>query len=345
MNTTRSQRAGFTLIELLVVIAIIGVLVGLLLPAVQAARESARRTACVNNVKQMALALMNYHDVEKQFPRGLVCTTGSCDLTGNYDGRFAARSADWGESFTMRALPFMEFQSIYDDYDFAEPNSSLGNMEAVMPNLSTLLCPSREPVSTYLYIHPTNSHRRQVSRIHYGGNYGAGRAISETLSVQPGLRGVFNAAEQWGAEIKDITDGTSKTLLLGEIITDSQQGGDSRGAWNYQAGTAFSGGLTTATPSVADIQAGMRTPNVIFTSATRGELGDHTPQCPNRRPDSDTTYYCNDGSKGVAVRSTHPGGAIVAMADGSSRFVNDAIDKLVWYGLHTIGGGETIGQW
>lgn len=323
------------------VIAIIAVLIGLLLPAVQSARESARRTACVNNIRQLALALLSYHDVAQQFPRGLVCTTGSCDLTGSFDGRWAARQADWGESFLIHTLPHLEQQAIYDRYQFNEPNSSRRNMEAVRPVLSALLCGSRESAGNFLHIHPTNSHRVRVSKIHYGGNYGAGRAISETVSWQPGLRGVFNAARQWGASIAHISDGTSTTLLVGEIISDSK-GNDSRGAWNYQAGTAFSGGLTVATPSVAAIEAGMRQPNAGFTPANHRELADSTVMCPNKRNVSDTMYYCNDGSKGVAVRSTHPGGANVAFADGSTRFVNDMIDPLPWYGMHTISGGEVV---
>ena len=89
----------------------------------------------------------------------------------------------------------------------------------------------------------------------------------------------------------------------------------------------------------------MRMPNFVFNSSNYTELSDHTPECPDKIVMADTRYFCRDGSKGVAVRSTHPGGAIVALADGSSRFVNDSIDPLVWYGLHTIAGGEVIGQW
>ncbi len=334
-TSRRNIVRGFTLVELLVVIAIIATLVGLLLPAVQAARESARRTACKNSVRQMALALLSHHNANKQFPKGLVCTIGSCELNGSFDGRFAARDSGWGESFVIRVLPFMEYQAVYDAYDFTQPNDSIGNRTAVSTRLPMMLCPSREAVNTW----------GGRSKIHYGGNYGAGRAISETLSWERGLRGVFNAARQWGASIDHITDGTSQTLLLGEIITDSQSNDDSRGAWNFQGGTAFTGGVPVVAPSTAAIQSNMRGPNVVFSPADAGKLGDHTPYCPNTRAVSDHRYFCFDGSQGVAVRSTHAGGANVALADASVRFVTDSVDLLTWYALHTIAGREVIGQW
>ena len=223
-------RRGLTLVEMLVVVAIIGVLVALLLPAVQSARESSRATACRNNVRQFALALLVHADAKKQFPRGLVCTTGTCDLTGSFDGRYSARSTDWGESFTIRILPFLEYQSIYDAYQFDQPNSLLANNKAVVPWLSTLLCPGRD--RGVLYMKDANPNRQYVSRVQYGGNFGAGYAISETLSWQQGLRGIFNGAKQWGAAIKDVTDGLSKTLLVGETTIDPDANSDSRGAWN-----------------------------------------------------------------------------------------------------------------
>jgi prepilin-type N-terminal cleavage/methylation domain-containing protein/prepilin-type processing-associated H-X9-DG protein len=330
-----SLRGGFTLIELLAVIAIIGLLVGLLLPAVQSAREAARRSACMNGVRQMALALLNHQSVNAQFPKGLVCTTGVCDLTGSFDGSFAARSFDWGESFVIRILPFMDSQAVYDQYDFSRPNHWASNREVVSAPLPMLLCPSRDRVNTW----------GGRTKIHYGGNYGAGRAISETLSWPRTLRGVFDAARQWGASTAHITDGMSQTLLLGEIITDSRESDDSRGAWNFQGGTAFSGGLTVATPSDSHVYARMRGPNAVFTAADAGTKADQTAYCPNQRPQSDTTYYCLDGSYGVAVRSTHPGGVNVALADGSTRFAADSVDLLTWYRLHTIAGREVVGEW
>lgn len=329
---------------MLVVVAIIGVLVALLLPAVQSARESSRATACRNNVRQFALALLVHADAKKQFPRGLVCTTGTCDLTGSFDGRYSARSTDWGESFTIRILPFLEYQSIYDAYQFDQPNSLLANNKAVVPWLSTLLCPGRD--RGVLYMKDANPNRQYVSRVQYGGNFGAGYAISETLSWQQGLRGIFNGAKQWGAAIKDVTDGLSKTLLVGETTIDPDANSDSRGAWNQQGSTGFTGGLGVAAPTTADIAAGMRAPNNTRLDIIGGaNMADNAIYCPNTRGTANPAYYCVDGSRGMAVRSTHPGGVNVACADGNVQFITDGIDLVTWYRLHTIQGGETIGDY
>jgi prepilin-type N-terminal cleavage/methylation domain-containing protein/prepilin-type processing-associated H-X9-DG protein len=328
------ESRGFTLVELLVVIAIIGTLVGLLLPAVQAARESARLTQCGNAIKQGTLALQNFHDAQKKFPRGLVCTTGTCDGVGGgaFPGHFAARSGDWGESWVIRVLPFLEMSEVSNKYDFTVSGTFTVNRNVAANSIPALRCPSRG-IDTTCYYYGT-----RVTKIHYGGNFGAGRAISTTLSSSQGLRGVFDAAKQWGASLKDITDGSSKTLLMGEILTLTALSvtDDSRGAWNYQGSTAFTGGLTMPAPTVADVQAGMRRINL-------NSPIDAAISCTNTLI-TDPFYNCKDGSEGVGVRSTHQAGSNVSFADGSTRFLAQSIDALVWYRLHTIQGGETIGD-
>ena len=326
---------GFTLVELLTVLAIIGVLVGLLLPAVQSARESARLSRCRNAIKQGSLALLNHHDVQKQFPRGLVCTTGTCDgvVGGTFLGNFSARSGEWGESWVIRMLPFLELSEVYNKYDFTLSGTFAVNRSAASSMIQPLLCPSRGVDTRFRY------YGTDVTKIHYGGNFGAGRAISTALSSSTGLRGVFDGAKQWGASLKDISDGSSKTLLLGEILTltDRQLGDDSRGAWNVQGSTAFTGGLTKTAPTTADVQSGMRRMNV-------NSPMDKAIWCTNTVI-SDPLYVCGDSSEGLGVRSTHRTGANVSFADGSTRFLDQSIDVLVWYQLHTIQGGETIGEY
>jgi prepilin-type N-terminal cleavage/methylation domain-containing protein/prepilin-type processing-associated H-X9-DG protein len=331
-----TDRPAFTLVELLVVIAIIGTLVGLLLPAVQSAREAARLTQCGNAVKQGTLALLNYHETQNKFPRGLVCTTGSCDVGAPFSGYLSARSGDWGESWLIRVLPFLELSEVSNKYDFTVSGTFTVNKNVAATRIPSLLCPSRGADTTF------SLYGTRVSKIHYGGNFGAGKAISTTLTSSKGLRGVFDAGKQWGASLKDITDGSSKSLLLGEIITDTLSGntGDSRGLWNVQGSTAFTGGLSTTTPTAADVQSGMRRLNGHAATAPN----DTAIWCPNLVPATDPLYYCDDGSQGVGVRSTHQAGSNVSFADGSTRFLSQSIDVVIWYQLHTIQGGESFGD-
>jgi prepilin-type N-terminal cleavage/methylation domain-containing protein len=335
-KTASVDRPAFTLVELLVVIAIIGTLVGLLLPAVQSSRESARLTQCGNAIKQGTLSLLNYHEAQRKFPRGLVCTTGSCDVGSSFDGRFSARSGDWGESWVIRVLPFMEMSEVSNKYDFTVSGTFTVNKNVAARRIQPLLCPSRGIDTTFSY------YGTRVTKIHYGGNYGAGRAVSTTLSSSKGLLGVFDAAKQWGASLKDITDGSSKTLLLGEIITDTVTGntGDSRGLWNVQGSTAFTGGLAVTTPTAADVQSGMRRLNGHAATAPN----DTAIWCPDVVPSTDQLYYCTDASTGVGVRSTHRGGSNISFANGSTRFLDQSIDVMIWYQLHTIQGGESFGS-
>ena len=224
MGTFKMKR-GFTLIELLVVIAIIGVLVGLLLPAVQQAREAARRTACANNMKQLGLAYSLYESVNRHY-------TPAVDVdvqrgTGNYNDR--------RESFLVRLLPFIERQSEFDMC--ANTNRSIEQVEWKPLNemkINTFLCPSGIVFSTQ------NTNRRGWTSSapayvsHYRGIHGAtGRGRQSTTYAmmpeppqQPGLNGhggyANNGMMLWNGRLKqaNVTDGTSKTIAIGEASWD-----------------------------------------------------------------------------------------------------------------------------
>lgn len=201
-NRRTRPRAAFTLVELLVVIAIIGVLVALLLPAVQAAREAARRTQCSNHLKQFALAIHNYHDTYQAFPTaGDNGPTNCCDADPDRVDRF---------NWTFHCLPFMEQPAVYQMW----PNQ-LGLLNKTIVGIT--YCPSRRSKKLY----------QGVSKCDYAGS----RGLSNN--------GVFVQTSTGWIGMKAVTDGTANTLMLGEkrvhrAFMDNTAGccGDNEGAWN-----------------------------------------------------------------------------------------------------------------
>ena len=187
---------GFTLVELLVVIAIIGVLVALLLPGVQAARESARRTHCTNNLKQHGLALQNFHDARRHFPPG---TPGS--------DRLYAPGKPFHHSWVTYILPMLGEQALYDMYDFKLSwSKSPNDRVTVNRTLPLQWCPSSE--------------HKWLDQGDYGGIFGPGKTSGLNLSKPAALSGFFNCVDstnvETGTRIKDITDGTKYTLAVAE---------------------------------------------------------------------------------------------------------------------------------
>ncbi len=345
-----SRRKGFTLIELLVVIAIIAILIALLLPAVQQAREAARRSQCKNNVKQIILALHNYHDVARQFPLGAVCVDdNSC--RGNF------RHPNWGTTWAISLLPYLDQQPLWEKWDSSLPSADQPGVTGAP--LPVMKCPS-DSGNTQPTVGnggggrlPKGPHTGQNSlydKGNYGGNYGGGWANENTgpngFAGTPSWtsspnRGVFSSRERgnrrYGASLRDIVDGTSNTIAIAEIITRANNG-DCRGCWGWNMGAIFSA-YTGARPD--DGPDGIATPNVPAV----GNFRDFPVFCANN---SEPKVACgdetNDGRGGVAARSWHPGGVHVGLCDGSARFVGDSIDKVVWRSLITIRGRETVGE-
>jgi len=214
----RRSREGFTLVELLVVIAIIGILIAMLLPAVQAAREAARRSQCSNNLKQLGLALHNYHDVHLAFPPGTIAL--KTDASG-WDVTLKRAP------FVRHLLPFFEEGNrakLYDD-NLHWYSQVAANQQQILGNpISAWICPSDQPsLSAWAPDHKGN----------YGLNWGPGKFLSSTPRVAPfGIK--------YGANMRDITDGTSNTLAMMEMLqapADSTNK-DNRGEiWNDDAGT------------------------------------------------------------------------------------------------------------
>jgi prepilin-type N-terminal cleavage/methylation domain-containing protein/prepilin-type processing-associated H-X9-DG protein len=321
----RSRRfrgsAGFTLVELLVVIAIIGVLVGLLLPAVQAARESARRSQCTSNMKQMALAVLNFESAQQKLPASSHNSLIKTILAG---GNSYERWA-----FTPVVLPYLEQQEIYNDL-VTWLRANVGNRPwstggsgsiTVAPTvryIPQLICASevlKKPAAGSLTF--TNYHCNR-------GDVPMNWDFIERRG--PFVRGDVNGADQSTA-LSDIRDGTSKTVMLGEVIVgdntaDLRSGTGIASSWN-SAGTppglclSVVGATGYTTPITNSYGPGNRWAD---------SCGDYTQFFMAAGPN---TLRCGQNGETwtpIVASSFHPAGANVAMCDGSTRFVNDSVD-------------------
>jgi prepilin-type N-terminal cleavage/methylation domain-containing protein/prepilin-type processing-associated H-X9-DG protein len=360
MNTRRAH--GFTLIELLVVIAIIAVLIALLLPAVQAAREAARRTQCVNNLKQIGLALHNYHDVNGTFPMG----AGSGWYTTT--APFYNSKHNW--SIHAAILPQIDQTPLYNSINFnwgtADAPTQLPtfpiNSTAIQTQVNGFLCPS-DPNG------PVNlaSGTADANNDYYGSigattdTLAAFSAGAASLATVP-YSGLF--AFQQSKGIRNVTDGTSNTVAFAESTVGTTTEGPRQrliGMVNVRMPTGATGALQyNVFNSPAGVAAGLAACNAAWSAGTATidkQRGDawatgglamtlfNTVATPNAY--NDTWAYCgNSGSGTMATFSNadsyHPGGVNVLMADGSVKFIKDSISQNTWWGLGTIGGGEVI---
>lgn len=306
------KRRAFTLIELLVVIAIIAILIALLLPAVQQAREAARRTQCKNNLKQLGLAMHNYHDVHNCLPPGTFTHTQN-RTWGN--GRDA-----W--SWFAFVLPFIDQAPMYNNIDFNLPinGSATAAADLRSGNLSAMLCPSDDSVIEEGGAPDWRSplHNFVVCM----GNTRLDNATHNGVIGRPGMFEIINCRR-----LVDAKDGTSNTLMIGEIITP-----ENVSTWNSVGRTtvAMGGGFTTyLTPNSASNDLSNKCYNWL--SGPLGQL------C--------TDHGDDDWRQNVhALRSKHVGGAQVTLGDGSCRFISENIDLGLYRGLGTRDNGEVVGE-
>jgi len=339
-------RTGFTLIELLVVISIIAVLIALLLPAVQSAREAARRIQCTNNLKQIGLAMHNYHTANNTFPMG---STEQLFAIGPP----ASNMYPWNDwSIQAQLLGYVEQGPLYNSINFCFPPvaSALGSGTAgtaLLVKISSFLCPSDARAG------------KSYINSYYGSMGPSVGYITQTQSSGLFAMTVCN-------NISAITDGTSGTVAFSERLVGSPSQPDhfpgngmdnlpsSPGFGAYNAQTIIPAFQTTLTACNAAWQANINTSSCYQSAGEYWAWGAPGMTLFNTLVPPGSTQYpwnsCRSGCGGcgtdnsniVNATSNHPGGCNVMMADGSVRFVKSSISMLIWMQLGTIAGGEVV---
>ena len=308
-----TRKDGFTLVELLVVIAIIGILIALLLPAVQAAREAARRAQCSSNMKQVALALLNYESNHRVLPPGRM----GCDD----NPRCPAVTQRVGTSAFVCILPFMEEQAVYDMFNFEDGPWGYSSTwyvgasgEAVGERIASYLCPSdnSNAFADTSKVGPTaydiGNRKAAVGNFALcAGTAGPGKSLKgESLDYKYDNDGVFYYSK--AHKLRDISDGTSSTFFVGEVIDAHTQ--ENSNIWS-------------------------RSLRLMDTSRTTFNPVNTWPGM----PEAATTYGIPYNG---AFTSRHPGGAQFGCGDGHVSFVNENIDFDMYRALSTRAGGEII---
>ena len=328
------RRRGFTLIELLVVIAIIAILIALLLPAVQQAREAARRTHCINNLKQMALALHNYLDAHSVFPPAFVSDIAHVNTPGG----------EW--SVHARILPFLEQSNLYNLADLSLNYGDPANLGVATQRVATFLCPTELKDRTRVNGSGTAIHYP----ISYGYNGGTWR-VWDNASLQPG-DGAF--APNSDFRPRDFIDGTSNTLLLSEVKAytpynrDGDMGTETIPTTPTQVEALISGGGSNKPNSGHTEQVDGRVHQTGFTTTL-------TPNSVVVVPGGDTTEgdytSCREDKScatptfaAITSRSYHVGIVQSALTDGSARRFSENIDLSVWRNLGARNDGNVIGE-
>lgn len=343
-STSCVRRAGFTLVELLVVIAIIGVLIALLLPAVQAAREAARRSQCQNNLKQVGLALQIYHDVHKMYPKG---------SAGGEGALWSYYIMPYFEQANLQNL--LTVSTTSDGFNWAHPgpytpesvanNPSYKNMIACETPINVFQCPSAGfPLGGQYDITGDNWHvaaRQPCSYLGSASGYAINQNHRDDDRVPMGsLDGVlFNHSE---IGIKDITDGTSNTMLLGEALHDVEivdrdggvrreaKLGDRKDHWYIGSDDVDTGSLNPPTggwdfsEALGSTAVPMNMQNQVTGSGCDDIPG---PDCQRLQ---------------LSFGSPHPGGMQLAHCDGSVAYLGEDVDLIVWRDLATRANQQPV---
>jgi len=307
MARSSLRRRGFTLIELLVVIAIIAILISLLLPAVQQAREAARRSACKNNLKQIGLAIHNYHSAHSIFPFG----------SGGTGNSYSALS---------QLLPYLDQKNVYDLIDFRLPSGNAANATPRLVELAVLRCPSD-------FVNPQPA---SGGAINYYGNKG-----NQIHWSSPQQNGVFFVGS---VRIRDIIDGTTTTAAFSErVLTDGSNGIVSPEADVFGG---FGTGDPNTQDEAISICYSLDINNLayqfpVFMGAPwiNGQHCYTHVDTPNRR-----SCGFMPAKQTMPASSRHPGGVHSLLCDGSVRFVSENINRDIWRAVGSRNGKEVVGD-
>lgn len=322
MRLRLRKKFGFTLVELLVVIAIIGVLVALLLPAVQAAREAARRMSCGNKIRQLAIAVHNFHDTNNKLPRGAEANVLPVPNPTNSMAYIA------GTSWIVHTLPYFEQKSLFDKYRFDLPYSSTENALIGENVVATLFCPSGPDPQRWK--DPNTNLTKNVST-HYYGVMGPGGTVNPEVITIGGVNYSYTIGNPvtngaWSAEgmmsqyrdeagsvstgrnikLSDVIDGTSNTFMLGEISVQLRTGQTNQ----YRSWIRGNSGGSGATK------------NVLY-------------------PINAQTYTTNNFND-ISFGSQHPAGCHFALGDASIKYLNANIDLNIYKASASMNSNEAV---
>ncbi len=357
--SNRINRNGFTLVELLVVIAIIGILVGLLLPAVQQVREAARRTSCANNLRQLGLALQNYEGTHGHFPPGYASTPtrdGSVPSGVFIDSSTWDAAPGWGWGAFL--LPFVEGNNVHEQIDFNAPIWDAKHRDVIQSSLSVMLCPSASGETSPMTVvdlndlpySPDGINPLLLGRSNYVASHGqescwgeCGAALTgvvftdiytsttATIAVNGDVSRVADGPFFRNSKTKmaHVRDGASNTIFLGEHssrLSDKTWTGVIPGATVHPRFTSPENGPDGAATMV-----------LVHAGPSGGEL-DIT-GFPIIHPVNFPTFHVGQ------MYAEHSGGSNVCMGDGSVHFFNENIDLITFAEISSMNEGEVAGEW